>query len=345
MTNTSTPPGTKYRFLERKKLLWSSVFWAIIFLEIIPPVLKAQIVLKPSIGLSAIPNDNDPVCPIPLAIDSGNIFVEPGLHKGDTIPDFKLYTLTNDSMHIGDLLSDGKPVLLVDGSYTCPKYRNHLNELNDLQTVYGSEVHIFIVYTVEAHPEDPDISPYKGDVWELNSNINKGIIYHQPTTYLERKNVVTAMFNDPDIEIDVPVLIDGPCNAWWENFALSPNSSYLIQPNGIVFKKQGWFENGLYEVSNAIDSLLAGLPTGMPNEKNNYTVVNDPASPVIQFHFSEPQPHACIELIDAMGRKATSSITFTGSNCILQKQAFAAGIYLYAIHTLYGVLNGKILIQ
>jgi hypothetical protein len=89
---------------------------------------------------------------------SGNVFEAPGLHEGDTIPDFKLYTLDNDSVHIADLLADGKPVLLIGGSYTCPKYRNHLDEVNDLQAAYGNQVHIYIIYTVEAHPADPDIS-------------------------------------------------------------------------------------------------------------------------------------------------------------------------------------------
>jgi hypothetical protein len=161
----------------------------------------AQPALKPSIGLSALPNDADPICPIPLSIDTTYLYNTVGLQEGDTIPDFKLYTLTNDSTHIGEVLASGKPALLIGGSYTCPKYRNHLNEVKDLYLSYGTQINIYILYTVEAHPAAPDISPYKGDEWELNSNIQDGIIYHQPLTYLERKNIVSDMLAALDIEV------------------------------------------------------------------------------------------------------------------------------------------------
>jgi hypothetical protein len=272
--------------------------------------LFAQSILKPSIGLEAIPADDDSICVIPLAIDPGNEFEIPGLHEGDTIPDFKLYTLSNDSMHIGDLLTDGKPVLLVGGSYTCPKYRNHMDELNDLQATYGTQIHLYVVYTVEAHPADPDISPYKGEVWELNSNIQDGIIYHEPVTYLDRKNTASDMLNSLDIQ--VPVLLDGPCNAWWQAYALSPNPAFLINPNGTIYKKQGWFDNGLYAMSTAIDNLLQQLTSGVKDVTNHFTIINDPSSPVIQFNFSESLVNAQLILFDEMGRVVKSSANISG---------------------------------
>lgn len=303
----------------------------------------AQPVLKPFIGPNAIPNDADVVCPIPLAIDPGNFFELPGLHAGDTIPDFKLYTLEGDSIHIGELLTDEKPVLLVGGNYTCPKYRNHLDELNDLQAAYGTKVHLFVIYTVEAHPADPDISPYKGEVWELNSNINLGIVYHQPTTYLERKNVAADMFSALDIQ--VPVLLDGPCNEWWETFALAPNPSFLISPNGTIFKKQGWFDNGLYAVSDAIDSLLENLPTTITEVNSDFKVINDPSSSFVQFVFSSIQSDLQLMLFDVAGKVVATASGFSGNTYTIQKESLVPGMYLYSIHAGNQVLNGKILIQ
>lgn len=305
--------------------------------------LVAQVALKPSIGLFSIPNDSDPVCTIPLAIDPGNFFELPGLHEGDTIPDFKLYTLGNDSMQIGELLTDGKPVLLIGGSYTCPKFRNHLDEVVDLDATYGTQIHIYIIYTVEAHPADPDISPYKGEVWQLNSNDQLGIIYHEPVTYLDRKNTAGDMISE--INIPVTLLLDGPCNAWWQTFALAPNPAFLIQPNGIIFKKQGWFDNGLYAVSNAIDSLLQELPTSVQDIKQHFTVVNDPSSPGIQFIFSEPQLNTDLILFDAMGRMVKFSTGFSGNTFTMKKQQFTPGIYFYSIRAGDQVMNGKLLVQ
>jgi hypothetical protein len=94
-----------------------------------------------------------------------------------------------------------------------------------------------------------------------------GIIYHEPVIYADRKNTATDMLNT--LDIPVPVLLDGPCNAWWQTFALAPNPAFLISPNGTIYKKQGWFDNGLYAVSDAIDSLLADFSTGIADEKHH----------------------------------------------------------------------------
>jgi len=326
-----------------KQLLRIAIVLELILLQVYTGGSIAQVMLKPSLGLFSIPADGDSICPIPLAIDSGNIFIEPGLHEGDTIPDFKLYTLTGDSMQIGDLLTEGKPVLLVGGSYTCPKYRNHLDEVNDLQAAYGSQIHIYIIYTVEAHPDSPDVSPYRGNVWDLNSNEQLGINYLEPVTYLDRKNTVNDMLNN--LSITVPVLLDGPCNEWWQTFALAPDPAFLIQPDGIIFKKQGWFDNGQYQLSKAIDSLLQGLPTGVQDVKQPFTVVNDPSLPAIQFIFPESQLNAHILLFDAMGRMIESSGSFSGKTFTMKKQEFIPGIYFYSIHSGSQVLNGKLSIQ
>lgn len=303
----------------------------------------AQPVLKPSIGLYALPNDNDLICPIPLAIDPGNIFEAPGLHEGDTIPDFTLYTVNNDSLQMGELLTDGKPVLLVGGNYTCPKYRNHLDELNDLQATYGNLIHIFIIYTVEAHPQDPDISPYKGEVWELNSNIQAGIIYPQAVSYFDRKS--TAMDMLAALDIDVPVLLDGPCNKWWETFALAPNPSFLINPNGTIYKKQGWFDNGLYAVSFAIDSLLGQIATDVEAIAEAPLVINDPAAPFVQFNFADQQVNARVIVLDAMGRTVNAPFNFSGNQFTMQKAGLSAGIYFYSVYEDGKWMNGKFLVQ
>ncbi|MFI5135359.1 MAG: hypothetical protein ACHQD9_05865, partial [Chitinophagales bacterium] len=107
--------------------------------------VQAQVALKPSIGLNSLPADSTPICYIPTYIDPDMTFETPGLHNGDTIPDFKLYTVDGDSMQISELLKDGKPVLLVGGSYTCPIYRNHVSDINDIVTLFGNQIHVYVV--------------------------------------------------------------------------------------------------------------------------------------------------------------------------------------------------------
>ena len=230
----------------------------------------------------------------------------------------------------------------IGGSFTCPVFRNHLNQVDDLVLAFGDQIHIYIIYTVEAHPDSPDISPYKGEVWQLNSNKQLGIHYHEPVTYLDRKIAATDMLSN--LDISVPVLLDGPCNQWWETFALSPNPSFLIQPNGIIVLKQGWFENNTYAISTAIESLLQ-TSAGIQENEQAIRVVNDPSSPAIQFIFSEPASDLRFELIDMTGRIVETPFVHSVNTFTLNKQDFPPGIYLYSIESNVGTVAGKIFID
>ena len=48
---------------------------------------------------------------------------------------------------------------MVGGNYTCPVFRNKMDEINELVDLYSDEITTIIVYGVEAHPVN-DISPY-----------------------------------------------------------------------------------------------------------------------------------------------------------------------------------------
>ena len=216
----------------------------------LPLFLQAQPSLLPHIGLSQAPQPGDPVCNIPVYqgdMDSS------GYHTGDTVPDFTLYKTNGDSVRLADMLSSGLPVLLVGGNYTCPVFRNRLNDLNSMANFYNGLLQVFVVYTVEAHPIiDP--SPYSGQVWVTSQNQTDGVLYRQPTTYGERLALVDSMTANHNI---VPeILVDGPCNEWWSNYGPAPNNAYLIDTNGIVSAKQGWFHKPPSNMWCEIDSLL-----------------------------------------------------------------------------------------
>jgi hypothetical protein len=230
----------------------------LVLLALLFPLLGgAQAVLKPGIGLSALPDDNDTICNIPLYLGS---FDSSGLHAGDTAYDFKLYSLAGDSFTLGEKLSHGKPVLLVAGSYTCPVFRNKVAVLNSVASTYSGQIEIAIIYTVEAHPTT--ISPYFGYVNVTQFNQTAGILYRQPTTYSERKAVCTDLLQN--MTVNVPVYLDGPCNAWWNTYGPAPNNAYLIDTSGIVFAKHGWFDRHPdHDIACDIDSLL-GLASCSP---------------------------------------------------------------------------------
>ena len=192
----------------------------------------AQLNLKPTIGVGTLPNDADSICT--LGTVGGGGFGQLGPMTGDTIAHFNLWATDGSEMDIETILLQGKPVLMVTGSYTCPVFRNKVGVINDLQVIYGNSLEIFIVYVVEAHPIAPDISPYFGVVNDAG-NPSVGINVLQPRTYGERKAVVQEMTDT--MQFDVPIYLDGPCNEWWYEFGPAPNNAYIIDQNGAVYIK------------------------------------------------------------------------------------------------------------
>ena len=239
----------------------------VLFTFVFVSIIFAQPNLLPSIGMNVRPNDSDSMCHFPTYIDPNGTFMQTGPNVGDTIPDFKLYNLSTDTLHIQKELQKGKPVLLISSSYTCPVYRNKVPLINSLQAQYGNEISIFILYCIEAHP-DPDISPYFGYYNNGPQNTNYGIIYPQPKTYGQRKNLVSIMMNA--MTINVPVFIDGTCNNWLSYFGPAPNNAYLIDTNGVIHSKHGWFNRHPHNIYNDIQNLLYGSGGGGGNYSGSF---------------------------------------------------------------------------
>jgi hypothetical protein len=177
-----------------------------LLLFVLLPLLSLAQNLKPGIGLTTLPADNEAICTIPWYLGS---FDSSGLQVGDTAYDFKLYSINGDSFVLNENLSHGKPVLLVSGSYTCPVFRNKLNLLNSIAATYAGQIDVAIIYAVEAHPTDT--SPYFGTINVNHINQSEGILFPQPTTYKERKDMTDTLLQNETI--NVPVYLDGPCNA------------------------------------------------------------------------------------------------------------------------------------
>lgn len=235
---------------------------AILLLFLSPFFLKAQTSLLPHIGLVSQPQTTDVICIPPVY--TGEMDTS-GFAEGDIVPDFTLYKANGDSVRLSDVLAAGKPVLLVGGNYTCPVFRQKIIDLNDITNYYAGQLQVYLIYGIEAHPiVDP--SPYSGFAWVTSENYSEGVLYEQPDNYGERLDLLDSLLSNYSI---VPeILIDGPCNEWWLNFGPAPNNAYLIDTNGVVSAKQGWFNRAPDNMWCEIDSLL-GTNSG------NCTVVGD----------------------------------------------------------------------
>src|ERR1035437_4610281 len=188
------------------------------------PVLRAQPQLVGSIGLDAMPDDSEQMCIVQTHNYGFRDFDQKGIAAGWLVPDFTLYTLDSTPVNAAKLLATGKPLLLIDGSYTCNIFRNIIPQINNLYQRYSKDVSIYVVYVLEAHPII-DTCPYVDSVWVESQNWQDHILYRQPKTYGARKAMVDTMFARMQPSLKAPVILDGPCDPWWRTFGPAPNNS------------------------------------------------------------------------------------------------------------------------
>jgi len=216
---------------------------------------QAQPDLLPSLNAGTLPADSEPICALPTQTPPISSCGRP---EGEQAADFTLFDLDGNAFNLEDALLAGKPVLMISSSYTCPVFRGKVPKINQLVAAHGAALTIVIVYTPEAHP-DIDISPYFGAVNTGQQNITAGILYQQPTTYGERKAVLQEMLDN--MQIDAPVYLDGPCNAWWDHYGPQPNNAYLIDLNGTIHTHHDWFDKLPDDIDCDIEDLLALPPS------------------------------------------------------------------------------------
>ncbi len=124
-----------------------------------------------------------------------------------------------------------------------------------LNSKYDDRIHFIIVYVIEAHPVGSS-SPYsQGEEWTGPASIDAaGCDIIQPVSYEER--VTTARQMAAELGITVPVLIDEMDDAVWYTYGPAPNLAYLIDSQGKIHVKQGWFQPD--EMEKAIIDYLKG---------------------------------------------------------------------------------------
>ena len=218
-----------YKILGRYCFIYLMAFLPFVTFSQIPELL-------PSITSSTIPGDQEE---IGTASDVGWDFYYNGIAEGELIPDFTLFDVNGNRLNMAEKLAEGKPVVLIAGSYTCWVFRGKVNMIRQIAQGFAGQIKIIVVYTIEAHPVN-EYNVYSGVYEGLNLNAQQGIMVGQPRTYGERREAATAMIND--LDLDFPVYLDDPDNNWWWNFGPAPNNAYLIDTTGTVFRSHGWFD-------------------------------------------------------------------------------------------------------
>jgi hypothetical protein len=100
-----------------------------------------------------------------------------------------------------------------------------------MEGIYGrfrDQVAFFVVYVQEVHPTDG---------WQVDSNVQEGVLYRQHQTFDEREVVANAC--SLDLHIPIPILIEDMDNVIDEAYGAAPERLYLIGPDGRVTYQGG----------------------------------------------------------------------------------------------------------
>jgi hypothetical protein len=315
----------------------------IIALIVVPMAAVAQPKLNGFIGLDTPPADEEIVCTnqkinIKYPWDL-NAYPQWMAFPNPTINDFRFYTNDTVGVTASKLLATGKPLVLIDGSYTCDVFRYAIPQINQLYQRYGDSISMYVVYTLEAHPI-VDTNFYKSNQsWVVKNDSIDNVLYRQPKTYGERRAMVdTMMRRQTSPTLLPPIIIDGPCNQWWNFFGPAPNCAYLIASDGHVVKHQPWFNvkwtTGVQQpqpdfLSHYIDSILH--PLGSKSVARSETSSSpllwpNPVSIGSSLHISIEAPSR-ITFFDMLGRPVMSKEV----NEEIQIEGIAPGSYFYRL--------------
>ena len=157
---------------------------------------------------------------------------DPG--PGDRVPDFDLPTTESGRFASDQFADDGRPVLLVFGSLTCPVTESAGNGLHELHARYGRQVRFVMVNVREAHP---------------------GAAAPQPERPESKQRHASELKSHHDFRFEVAIDdIDGTLH---RAFGTRPSSAYVIDPTGMIAFRAHW-SNDTDALERALAAVVAG---------------------------------------------------------------------------------------
>jgi tetratricopeptide (TPR) repeat protein len=119
--------------------------------------------------------------------------------------------------------AQGKPTVLVFGSYTCPNFRKAAPVLNDLAQKLQGSVTFLQVYIREAHATGQ---------WQSTVNEREKVELAMPSSMDEKNGY--ALMCQRKLHLRFPAVVDGLDNAAEKSYAAWPSHVYVIAADGRV---------------------------------------------------------------------------------------------------------------
>ena len=146
-----------------------------------------------------------------------------GIPLGTVAPDFALQTSSGGRRVRLSEFRGKRPVVLVLGSYTCPKFRSQAGALNALYARYRDRAEFLLVYIREAHGAGS---------WQSTINQREGIDLADPATFDQKREYAAACVRK--LKIPYTTAVDPLDNATDKAFIAWPSRVYLIDKQGRV---------------------------------------------------------------------------------------------------------------
>jgi len=125
-----------------------------------------------------------------------------------------------------DLARLSRPLVLVFGSYTCPKLRGSAEDLISLYSKYGSRVDFRLVYIREAHAVASE------GQWQSSINSREGVALEPPRDLAAKQSY--ANLCERKLGFTFPVLVDGMDAPAETAYAAWPSRVYLVGMDGRI---------------------------------------------------------------------------------------------------------------
>ena len=169
-------------------------------------------------------------------------FTKQGVQVGQPVPDLKVFDLEGEEAPIASAWKD-KPVLIVTASLTCPVAREKCPQLKPVIESFSEQLHVVVLYTIEAHPtgEDSPYRPGRGP-WVGPANEREKILHPQPKSIEDRIALAQDMRDRLTLGESVTWLVDTMDNEAWKKLGGGPNMGLLIDTQGKVVAKHGWLD-------------------------------------------------------------------------------------------------------
>ncbi len=162
------------------------------------------------------------------------------LGPGDQVGPFDLPTTGGGHLRSADLRAQGRPVLLVFGSRTCPITESAAEGLKRLHAAYGGEVRFVMLAVREAHP---------------------GQTIGQPHTFEQK--VRHAVDLEAHHELPFEVAIDDIDGTLHRKLGSRPSSAYVLDPSGTILFRAQW-ANETEAIGEALAAIAAGRQPPRP---------------------------------------------------------------------------------